>query len=175
VHPAVLYAYSAANVSQELYNSAQNKQLRDQGGCANKFQEPTIANGKVYVGTQNELDVFGLLPTNPTTPEPVVTAPCFSYIAGTVGKTSPPQTTTLRNLGPGTLTINSIALTGSNASQFAQINTCGSSLAVDASCTISITFTTSVYQIPQVAFVAINDNALGGEQTVALYGVATKK
>jgi hypothetical protein len=175
VHPAVLYAYSAANVSQELYNSAQDQQLRDQGGCANKFQEPTIANGKVYVGTQNELDVFGLLPKNPTTPQPVVTNPCFAYLANTVGKTSPAQSSTLRNLGPGTLTINSIALTGSNASQFAQTNTCGSSLAVGASCKISVTFTTSVYQVPQVAFVAISDNAIGGEQTVALYGVATKK
>jgi hypothetical protein len=174
-HAAVLYAYDATNVTHVLYNSAQNKQLRDQGGCANKFQAPTIANGKVYVGTQNELDVFGVLPTSQTTPQPAVSAPCFTYLSETLGVASPPMVTTLSNIGPGTLTIKSIAVTGSNASEFKQSNTCGTALAVGASCKISITFTASILTIPQVATVMISDNALGGAQSVALYGVATKK
>jgi hypothetical protein len=174
-HPAVLYAYNASNVSHMLYNSAQNKQLRDQGGCANKFQVPTIANGKVYVGTQNELDVFGVLPVPQTTPQPVIATPCFTFLGQTVGKASAPQTTTFTNLGPGTLTIGSLALTGSNASEFTQANTCGTSLAVGSSCKFTITFTASVLNIPQVATILINDNALGGAQSIALYGVATKK
>ncbi len=58
--PAVLYAYSAANVSQELYSSM-DAGSRDQMGTAVKFAVPTIANGQVYVGTQNGLSVFGLL------------------------------------------------------------------------------------------------------------------
>lgn len=172
--PAILYAFNATNVAQVLYNSAQNKQLRDQGGCANKFNVPTIANGKVFVGTQNELDVFGGLPIPQTTPQPTVSAPCFAITGQTVGKTSNPVTTTLSNLGPGTLTINSITVTGSNASEFAQTNTCGSSLAAGTSCKISITFTASVAKIPQVASILINDNAAGGPQSVALFGVASK-
>jgi hypothetical protein len=174
-HAAILYAFNGTNVSQVLYNSAQNKQLRDQGGCANKFQTPTIANGRVYVGTQNELDVFGILPIPQTTPQPVISAPCFNYLAQTVGKTSPPVKTTLSNLGPGTLTISSIAVTGLNASEFAQTNNCGSSLAVGSSCTINMTFTASVATIPQIATVIVSDNAAGGGQSVALFGVATKK
>lgn len=173
--PAILYAYNAANASQVLYNSAQNKQLRDQGGCANKFNVPTIANGKVYVGTQNELDVFGILPIPQTTPQPAISSPCFAFLSQTVGKTSPAVKTTLSNLGPGTLTISSIAVTGMNANEFAQTNTCGSSLAVGSSCSISMTFTASVGSIPQVATVIISDNATGGAQSVALFGVATKK
>jgi hypothetical protein len=60
--PAVLHAYSANNVSVELYNSNQAAGGRDHFGNGNKFITPTIANGKVYVGTTNGVGVFGLLP-----------------------------------------------------------------------------------------------------------------
>jgi hypothetical protein len=58
---AVLHAYDANNLSNELYNSNQAGS-RDQFGGGNKFMTPTIVNGKVYVGTPNGVAVFGLLP-----------------------------------------------------------------------------------------------------------------
>jgi hypothetical protein len=58
---AVLHAYDATNLSNELYNSNQSGS-RDQFGMGNKFITPTIVNGKVYVGTTNGVAVFGLLP-----------------------------------------------------------------------------------------------------------------
>ena len=59
--PAVLHAYDATDVSKELYNSGQAANSRDHFGNGNKFIVPTIANGKVYVGTTNGVGVFGLL------------------------------------------------------------------------------------------------------------------
>jgi hypothetical protein len=57
--PDILRAYDAADVSRELYDSTQAG-TRDQAGAAVRFAVPTVANGKVYVGTGTELDVYGL-------------------------------------------------------------------------------------------------------------------
>jgi hypothetical protein len=59
---AVLHAYDATNLSNELYNSNQAANSRDHFGAGNKFIAPMVADGKVFVATTGSVGVFGLLP-----------------------------------------------------------------------------------------------------------------
>jgi hypothetical protein len=59
--PAILFAFDGANISRVLYTSDQAG-IRDQAGIAAKGPTPMIVNGKVYLGANGELDVYGLLP-----------------------------------------------------------------------------------------------------------------
>jgi hypothetical protein len=58
----ILYAFNANNLT-ELYDSTQALKLRDKLAATSRFVVPTVANGKVYVGSTTQLSVYGLLPT----------------------------------------------------------------------------------------------------------------
>jgi hypothetical protein len=89
-----------------------------------------------------------------------------------VGTTSLPKRITLTNKGSVAVNITNIAITGTNASDFAQTNTCGTGVAAGASCFIKVTFTPSA-KGKRTAQVSISDDGGGSPQKVSLTGTGT--
>lgn len=90
----------------------------------------------------------------------------------TVGVTTSPLLATLTNSGSTALSITGLALTGANASDFTQSNTCDSSLAGGASCSISVTFHPATIGASSGSL-TITDSASNSPQTIALSGTGT--
>ena len=82
---AILYAHDATNVATLLYASSQNA-TRDNPGASVKFAVPTITNGKVYVGTETQISVFGLLGGQTQAATPVI-SPVGQSFTGTLSVT----------------------------------------------------------------------------------------
>ena len=80
----MLRAYDATNASTLLDDSSLTSG-RDTLGTAVKFATPTVVNGKVYVGTRAEVNVFGLLSDLPQAAPPTFSVsaapmpPAFRY------------------------------------------------------------------------------------------------
>ncbi len=116
-NPAVLHAYDANNLATELYNSNQAPNERDHFGIGNKFIVPTIANGKVYVGTTTEVGVFGLFDpprfANIATRASVGTGENV-LIGGFIVRGGQPKDVIVRAIGPS-LAVNGMPLPGALA------------------------------------------------------------
>ena len=109
----------------------------------------------------------GSSPAQPQPSAPAVTLSSASLTFGAqnVHTTGVAQTVTLTNSGKAALTITSITATG----DFAQTNTCGTSVAAGGSCSIAVTFTPAAAG-QRTGTVSITDNASGSPHTVSLSG-----
>ena len=106
--PAILRAYDANNLSTPLYASNQAGP-RDTAGGGIKFSTPTIANGHVYLGTQFEVDVYGLLPQAGGVS--VASAPQVSGNGGlTINPAAPPSSSAMAPAGGGAADVQAAAL-----------------------------------------------------------------
>ena len=106
--PAILRAYDASNLSTPLYASNQAGP-RDTAGGGIKFSTPTIANGMVYLGTQTELDVYGLLPQAGGVS--VASAPQVSGNGGlATNPAAPPSSSAMAPAGGGAADVQAAAL-----------------------------------------------------------------
>ena len=168
--PAVLYAYDASNVATMLYNSSLAG-TRDQAGAAVKFVTPMVANGKVYVGTQTELDVYGLLGQTLPAPAIKLSSPSLGFGNQVVGSTSLQQSITLTNSGSAALDVTSIVSSGDYALN-PTATSCpynGGFVSPAATCTLDVVFTPTLLG-SQGGTITITSNVAGGPQIVNLTG-----
>src|SRR5262249_37855579 len=148
--------------------------------CVLRLTFTPSANGTRNAGISISNDAAGSphtlsLSGTGVTPAPLVTLDPTSLNFGNqnVNTTSAVQTATVTNTGTATLTITGIALTGTNAGDFAETNNCPlspSTLAVNARCTVSVTFTPSANGA-RTANVSISDDATGSPQSLTLNGI----
>ena len=123
------------------------------------------------------LNVGNVVNAWPEAPVPQVTLSSSTLrFASTARGSSTTQTITLKSSGKASLSLagtgKGIAISGTNATSFSQTNTCGTSLAVGASCSIKVTFKPALVG-SLTATLTIGDNAATSPQSVALSGPAT--
>lgn len=97
--------------------------------------------------------------------------PSIAFGSTALGTGSASQSVTLANGGTSALSISSVALTGTNPSDFVLSgNTCAASLSVGASCTATLVFKPTAAGT-RSASLTFTDSASGSSQTVALSGM----
>ncbi len=116
--------------------------------------------------TLNGTGITGALPEANLTPAKL------TFASQAVGTTSPAQNLNLTNNGNANMTISSIAITGTNAGDYAQSNNCVSPLVPGFSCNIAVTFSPTATGT-RTATVSVTDSASGSPHTAALTGTAT--
>jgi len=128
-----------------------------------------VTSGVVTGRFAGAVDNLFVLMSNADAAIPAATVnPATLSFSGAVNTTSSAQTITVSNTGNATLTISSVSLGGTDASQYAQTNTC-SSVAAGSSCTISVTFTPTSSG-SKSASVSIAHSASGDPTIVSLGG-----
>jgi hypothetical protein len=102
-------------------------------------------------------------------PHATVSASSLSFGKQKVNINSVAKAVTLKNTGATALTITGVAIAGTNSQDFTQTNNCPGSLAVNAICTMDVTFTPTAVG-SRSGSVVITDNAQNSPQTISLSG-----
>ena len=91
----------------------------------------------------------------------------YSFGTQTSGEKSAPKTFTIKNNGPTPYSVGAISFTGAYATDFTQTNTCGTTLAAGASCTMSVVFVPTALENAnvQLQFTSTNGSIFGAEIT----------
>jgi hypothetical protein len=101
---------------------------------------------------------------------PIYTSPSsVTFAAQTVGTTSPLKNVNVQNTGTISVSLNPIAISGTNASEFSQTNNCPASLAGSTQCSVKVSFTPSATDTRSASLVIANA-APGSPETVPLTG-----
>ena len=106
--------------------------------------------------------------TGTAIPQVTLSATSITFASQLVGMSSPATAISLKNNQNIALPMQSVTTTG----DFTQTNTCGTSLAAGATCTISVVFKPTAAGT-RTGTLAIRDSAVGSPQNIALTGTAT--
>ena len=107
-----------------------------------------------------------------TAPAVALSPASLTFAPTSIGSTRAAQVVTIKNMGTSVLTLTSETITGANATSFLKsATTCGTSLAVAATCTVSVEFKPTA-EGAMSASLSIADSATGSPQTVTLTGIA---
>jgi len=114
--------------------------------------------------------------TIPLTGTGIAPSPSISFVPGNItfnpisdGVTEGPQTFQVTNIGSAALHISNVALGGANPQDFSQTNNCTAPIAINASCSINVSFT-PLATGARSASITLTDDAPGSPQTVTVQG-----
>jgi hypothetical protein len=166
---------TGAYPSQYIESNNCGTSLAAGAGCTIKVQFAPIISGSItaavtlFDNASSSPQSVALSGTGTSSPLVSLSAASLAFGNQVVGTTSPAQSFTVTNTGTVALSITQIWLTGAYPTSFDETNNCGSSLAAETSCTISVQFAPSGAG-SFAAAVTINDNASNSPQCVTLSG-----
>jgi len=124
------------------------------------------ANSGWPAGQASEFEVYPSGGTPPNSATLSTNPGSLTFASQALNTTSSAQSVTITNTGTAAAAVSSVAVTG----EFAQTNTCGSSIAAGASCTTSVTFRPTASGT-RTGTLTIASNATNSPTTVALTGI----
>jgi hypothetical protein len=116
----------------------------------------------------SDLEVFGATSSSGGSATLTASPTSLTFASTAVGASSAAQSVTVSNTGTAAATVSSVAVTG----DFAQTNSCGTSIAAGASCTVSVTFRPTAAGT-RTGTVTVTSNATNPSLAVSLSGTAT--
>lgn len=129
-------------------------------------------NAGNVTGTKQTITLTG---TGTGVPQATITPASFAFASEAVGSAEGPLTVSLKNGGTGALTVASIKITGTNATDFLEFDTCVPTVNINVTCEIALYFVPKAVGA-RTASVVVTDNAgnvTNATQTIAVTGTAT--
>jgi len=167
------FAITGTNASNFGWTSSCGAQLAASTSCTLTVSFSATTAG-TYTATLNVTTSASSTPaavalTGTATPHGTISLPStLAIYASTATAGSLPIT--LSNTGPVVINISGFTVGGTNASDFTQTNTCGTQVAIAASCTITVNFGAAAVGTYAGTLSIANDASVGGPATVALTG-----
>ena len=169
---------SAAGAPQFAQSNSCGAGLAPAGTCSISVTFTPSASGNQsaqLVITDNAVGSPHIVPlvgigADPAVAQVVLSNTVLSFASQTVNTSSAAQSISLSNPSSTALVITQVVISGTNAGDFSQTNTCGSTLPASSSCTFSVLFKPSGSG-PRSAQLLVSDDANGSPQGITLNGI----